>query len=179
LLIYSNDNQSLFAVDLQSRTSAFVQAESGGKPFGDPIPEGKFAILERAGRDGFFRLESLDGSFGDDSTPGNRTKLRLHGPGRTIGCIAICSKDGLKSVDSLLKSTSTTTSKVDSKTLSARIFGGQETVKNFGKLFVLPSGSSVQFNEKTGEVSIRSTETGSRIQKSKVLCTVDEKGACR
>ena len=179
LAVYSNDSRALFALDLQTRSYAFVTAESGGKPFGEPTPPGVYAILERAGRDAFYRLERRDRRFGDDATPEGRTNLRLHGPGRTYGCISICSQDGMAEVDRLLKSTSTAISRVQSKTLYARLFGGPETLTNFGHMHVLPVGSSLHFNKNSGEVSIQWTETGSRIPKSRVLCIAsEESGTC-
>lgn len=176
--IYSNDNNSLFMVDKETRAWAFIQAESGGKPFGDAAPAGAYSILERAGRDGFYRLERQDANFGDDRTPEGRTNLRLHGPGRTIGCISVCTKPEFSAVDRMLKGTSTGTSQVNDKSVLGRITGAQETVKNFGTMNVLPSGSSLRFNSETGKVSIRSTETGSRIPKERTVCTVKD-GACK
>lgn len=176
--IYSNDSQSLFVVDRDSRHSAFVSAESGGKPFGAPIPPGGYAILERLGREGFYRLESYDEQFGDDATPDGRTNLRLHHPGRTVGCISICTDDGFQQIKSIFDRTGKTSSEVDSKSLIGRIFGGKENVVKFGSLGVLPSGASLNYNKESGEVSISFKTSESRIPKTQHVCTV-KNGQCQ
>lgn len=176
--IYSNDNNSLFMVDKETRAWAFVEAESGGKPFGGPTPAGVYSVLERAGRAGFYRLERQDADFGDDRTPDGRTNLRLHGPGRTIGCISVCTQSGFLEIERILKQTSTSTVQVNDKSLRGRLGGRKETLKNFGTMHVLSVGSSLRFDSSTGKVSIRWTETGSLIPKEKLVCTVKD-GACK
>lgn len=175
---YSNDNGALFMMDGERGAWAFIEAESGGKPFGAPVPAGTYSILERAGRDSYYRLERRDGRFGDDATPEGRTNLRLHGPGRTIGCIAVCSTAEMGAIDRMLQKTSTGTAQVDDKSLLGRITGRRESLKSFGTLRALPSGMSLGFDSSSGEVSVRWAETGSRIPKQKVLCTVKD-GACK
>lgn len=145
---------------------------------GDPIPAGSYAILERAGRNGFYRLERLDSNFGDDETPEGRSLLRLHGPGRTIGCIEVCKDNEFRKARSVLDKTAITTTDVDSKSLLGRLTGGKETLRNFGTMRVLPSGSKLTYNSKTGVVAISRTETGSRIPKSTTVCTVQKDGSC-
>jgi len=177
--IYAHDSQSMFTVDNDTRYWAFAEAGSGGKPWGDPAPAGSYAILERGGRDGFYRLERLDNRFGDDETPEGRSLLRLHGPGRTIGCIEVCKADEFRKVRGILDTTAATTSAVDSKTLFGRLTGEKETLRKFGTMNVLPSGSKLNYDSKTGVVSITRTETGSRIQRSTTVCTVQKDGSCK
>jgi RHS repeat-associated protein len=176
--IYAHDSQSMFIVDNDTRQWALAEAGSGGKPWGDPIPAGSYAILERAGRNGFYRLERLDSNFGDDETPEGRSLLRLHGPGRTIGCIEVCKDNEFRKARSVLDKTAITTTDVDSKSLLGRLTGGKETLRNFGTMRVLPSGSKLTYNSKTGVVAISRTETGSRIPKSTTVCTVQKDGSC-
>lgn len=175
--IFSSDNNSLFMVDRDTRAWAFFGAESGGKPFGESVPAGIYSVLERAGREGFFRLERQDSNFGDDRTPEGRTNLRLHGPGRTTGCIAICTNAESSAVGRLLGATSTNTTQVDDKSVAGRLTGGKETLKNFGSMHVLPAGQTLRFDSTSGDVSIRGTETGSHIPRERVICTVKD-GAC-
>lgn len=179
MAIYSNESQSLFMVDRDTRQSAFVEAESGGRPFGDPVPAGSYEILERAKRQGFYRLERIDSRFGDDATPEGRSNLRLHGPGRTIGCISVCQPEGFRKIEDLLQNTKRGTAEVDSKSIFSRLTGGKETLQKFGSLQVLSSGSSLSFNPETGQVSIRTLQTGSRIPREQKICKVDTSGACR
>ncbi|WP_308365251.1 MULTISPECIES: RHS repeat-associated core domain-containing protein [unclassified Microbulbifer] len=176
--VYANTNNTLFMADKDTHAWALVQAESGGKPFGDPIPAGNYSILERAGRDGFYRLEGQDSNFGDDATADGRTHLRLHGPGRTLGCVSVCTNDGFKKVEKLLQSTSKSTTKVDDKSILGRLLGRQESLTNFGSMQVLPSGFSLNFDAPTGQISISRTQTGSRIPRKTVICSVREDGGC-
>ena len=176
--IYDLTNELLFLVDKDTRAWALVQGASGGKPYGDPIPSGKYDILERAGRDGFYRLERRDDSYGNDES-GGRTNFRLHGPGRTMGCIEVCMSDGFKHVRSLLENTSKTKAEVDSQSVGGRLMGLSESLKKFGSIGVLPSGYSLGFNQKTNSVVMRYTETGSRIVKQQKICTVSKDGTCK
>ncbi|WP_139841191.1 RHS repeat-associated core domain-containing protein [Methylocaldum sp. SAD2] len=98
--------------DLDSGRSVTVNAESGGKPFGDPIEPGRYEILERAGRPGFYRLDAIDANPRNDiHDQTGRDSFRLHQPGRTIGCIAVCEWNDWRAVDSMISHTSTTTVK--------------------------------------------------------------------
>ena len=176
--LYSNDTDSLFMKDSSTGAWAFVQAESGGKPFGDPIPAGYYSILERAGKASYYRLERHDSNYGDDDTPEGRDELRLHGPGRTIGCVAVCTIPETNAIDRMLKSTRTGQVKVDDKSIKGRLTGAKETLKSYGTLRVLPTGSSLRYDAKSGRVSIQWSETGSRIKRSQTVCTVKD-GSCK
>ncbi|PIE74498.1 MAG: hypothetical protein CSA18_04770 [Deltaproteobacteria bacterium] len=90
---YDIDSKNLVITDEDTHETIVLCAESGGNPFGAPIPEGKYEILERVGRSEFYRLDAIDSTPRNDThEPTKRTKFRLHKPGRTIGCIA-ASKD--------------------------------------------------------------------------------------
>jgi hypothetical protein len=79
-----------------------VKAESGNKTYSgyfgntEPIPNGVYDILEQRGRSDFLRLEKQDADYDNDRLDGGqgngRNQFRLHGPGATVGCIAICSR---------------------------------------------------------------------------------------
>jgi hypothetical protein len=147
----------------------------------------EYAILERGGRSGFYRLERKDDRFGDDTTPEGRTQLRLHHPGRTIGCIAACDAEGWGRLEGLLKATATSTATVEagSETMrSLREMTGRpqktESVTQFGRLRVLPSGAELTYDDKTGSVDVKFTVTGSRIPRKAHVCTADPKtGRCQ
>jgi hypothetical protein len=96
-----------------------------------------------------------------------------------VGCVEVCTTDGFKQVRGLLNNTSTTKSKVDSKSLGDRVRGRSETLTKFGSLGVLPSGYSLGFNHKTDSVVMKYTETGSRIVKERTICTVSKDGSCK
>jgi len=101
----------LFLYDVDTGESVDVPAESGGNPFGSPIPSGTWEILEQARRDDFFRLEAIDSDPGDDThKQTGRNRFRLHKPGRTIGCIAVKDSADWARVKSLLNRTQTTQS---------------------------------------------------------------------
>lgn len=178
LALYSSDSHALFAMDIDTRSAVFASAESGGKPWGDPIPAGEYSILTRGGRDGFYRLERRDSNFGDDETPEGRTSLRLHGPGRTLGCVEVCEPDKFATVHNLIKKTETYSTPVNDNSVVGRIAGRKETVANFGRLTALPSGVSMNINTKTGEVSLGWKATGSNITQHRSVCTLKD-GACQ
>ncbi|TVR00639.1 MAG: DUF2778 domain-containing protein, partial [Deltaproteobacteria bacterium] len=92
------DPEGLWAVGIYSagllcmgslRGIVCIRARSGGDPFGDPIPAGVYEILERGGDPDFYRLDALDSLPRNDvHDPTGRSRLRLHRPGQTTGCIA-------------------------------------------------------------------------------------------
>ena len=103
---YNTATGQLYMLDLDTGHSVTVQAASGGNPFGDPIPSGTYDILERAGRDGFYRLDKQDSTPYDDIDDATgRDHFRLHHPGRTIGCIAAATQAGWAQLDNLIKNT--------------------------------------------------------------------------
>lgn len=87
--VYSKATGQLAVVDLDTREAVTIQVESGGKPFGDPIPNGSYDILEQQRNPGEYRLDKQDRTPYDDIDDATgRNHFRLHHPGRTIGCIA-------------------------------------------------------------------------------------------
>jgi RHS repeat-associated protein len=87
--VYNSANGKLCISDRDTEKSITIDAESGGKPYGDPIPGGSYEILEQARNNDFFRLDAMDSAPRNDvHEPTGRDNFRLHRPGRTIGCIA-------------------------------------------------------------------------------------------
>lgn len=123
--------------DLDNGHQVFVNAESGGKPFGEPIELGSYDILDHPDSD-YLRLEPIDSSYGDDKSKTGRTEFRLHRPGMTWGCIAVCTSKEWTKIRSLIRSTSTTKRVVNSK--SRNPFTKKiEEIKRFGELKVIRS----------------------------------------
>ncbi len=108
----------------------------------DQITPGKYAILDRGGKDGF-RLEAIDSAFGDDMNQNGQSLLRLHGPGRSIGCVTACDGTNWGAVRNLIQNTAPSEIMVNTyKTVSVggyllfRVWTGTETVKYYGNLTV-------------------------------------------
>jgi RHS repeat-associated protein len=82
---------------------------SGGRPIGQPIPNGHYDVLEQGGRSGFFRLEPVDRPYGDDThNATNRNVLRLHrlGPlGMSEGCITAEDNKNWAEVEAFIRGT--------------------------------------------------------------------------
>lgn len=82
---------------------------SGGRPYGLPIPNGQYDILEQAAKEGFFRLEPVDTPYGDDiQNATGRGLLRLHrlGPlGMSEGCITANENNTWKKVNDFIRGT--------------------------------------------------------------------------
>jgi len=124
-------------------------AEARGQFFsgtgsGDQIAAGDYAILQRGDKDGF-RLEPYDSVFGNDRNDvSGQSLLRLHGPGRSNGCVTACDASGWAQVKALITNTSTTQVEVTryrSITLPGgyllgRIPVGTEKVNYYGRLKV-------------------------------------------
>ncbi len=92
-----------------------MEAESGGKPFGAPIENGNYDILDHPDKNKL-RLEANDSNYGNDiHDPTGRDLFRLHEPGRTVGCIAAKCTDEWESTRDVVRNTSSTTVEVNSK----------------------------------------------------------------
>ncbi len=141
---YDLDSQYLVITDEDTHETIVLCAESGGNPYGKPIPGGKYEILERAGRAEFYRLDAIDSKPRNDThEPTGRTELRLHKPGRTIGCIAAAKdcKNCWESVVKLINKTKTLNVDVTSHRRFEFIRGpAKENIKKYGELRVIRSG---------------------------------------
>jgi hypothetical protein len=115
-----------------------MDAFSGGKPYGDPIPKGSYDILDHPKND-YFRLEPDDQPYGDDiHNASGRSLFRLHRPGASIGCIAAKDQKEWEKVRDLIRNTKTSNVQVKSK--KPRPWAQKtETVKKFGNLVVTDS----------------------------------------
>jgi RHS repeat-associated protein len=114
---------------------------SGSGP-DDQIAPGRYAVLDRGGKDGF-RLEAIDSVFGDDMNGSGQSLLRLHGPGRSIGCVTACDTSNWNQVKNLIGSTAPREITVNTyKTFAIgghllfRWRTGTETLKYYGILEV-------------------------------------------
>jgi hypothetical protein len=107
--VYDRATGVLTATDMDTGEVVTIKAQSGGKPSGDPIPAGKWDILERGGKSDSFRLDAVDAQrFNDVEDSSGRYGFRLHKPGLTIGCIAAEDLAGWSQLKSLILNTSTT-----------------------------------------------------------------------
>ena len=146
LLVFGTFNVAtglLTVTDADTGQTKMINAESGGKPFGDPIPVGQYDILDHPKTD-FLRLEALDVQYGndrDDQT--GRGEFRLHKPGNTIGCIA--AKDNWQEMRDLIRGAMATLSEVDSKWINP-FSPDKEMVRRFGVMTVINTTNSVLFN---------------------------------
>ena len=105
---YNSATGYLTVTDRDTGQTITAKAESGGKPFGDPIPTGQYEILDQARNPDFFRLDPLDSNPRNDVHDATgRNLFRLHGPGATIGCIACTDQEKWKQIRDLIKNTST------------------------------------------------------------------------
>ena len=103
---YNSSTGVVTVTDIETGQSMSMPAESGGKPFGDPIPLGCYDILERAGKPEF-RLDKQDNTpFDDVDDASGRDHFRLHKPGRTIGCIAAKNQELWNKMYDLISKTS-------------------------------------------------------------------------
>jgi RHS repeat-associated protein len=108
--VYSKSKGTVTLRDVDTGKSVSYPAESGGKPFGAPIPNGSYEILERKGRADFYRLDPIDSVPRDDrDQETGRDAFRLHGPGQTWGCIAAKERDSWDNAMKLIESTKTKT----------------------------------------------------------------------
>ncbi|MDB0520967.1 RHS repeat-associated core domain-containing protein [Ralstonia solanacearum] len=134
---YDRSTGTLTLHDLEKGTTISGPFESGGKPFGDPIPNGTYDILARAGRDGFYRLEPVDSTYGDDmDDKTGRTHFRLHHPGRTLGCIAAKDDKNWTDIENFINSTQTDNATVP--TMSRWPWAPPtETLPRYGRIVVI------------------------------------------
>ena len=126
----------LAVTDEDTGETQVIDAYSGGNPYGKPIPEGNYDILDHPKND-FFRLEPKDKKYGDDThQPTGRDEFRLHKPGRSIGCVTAKKKEPWEKLRDMIRKTKTSTETVKSK--SRNPFGPKtEKIKKFGELRVI------------------------------------------
>ena len=106
---YNTSTGQLACTDNTTGASASAAAESGGKPWGAPIPPGEYEILAQEHKPDFFRLDPLDSNPRDDVHQSTgRDNFRLHRPGLTNGCIAAKDWNEWRQIDSLIHNTSGT-----------------------------------------------------------------------
>ena len=106
---------------------------------GASIPSGQYNILEHGQNSDFFRLEPIDKNYGDDTHEATgRNLFRLHKPGGSIGCVAAKDENNWKQVNAFIRSTNTSTSNVQSKSLlnPFKWIFGEDLVK-YGTLTVI------------------------------------------
>ncbi|MBT9512811.1 MAG: hypothetical protein IV104_10735 [Acidovorax sp.] len=104
---YDQKTGNLYVYDDTTGTMTTGSFESGGKPWGAPIPNGDYDLLGHPDPD-FFRLEPVDSSYGDDTDfRTSRDKFRLHKPGRTLGCIAATDRSNWDQIRDLVRNTKT------------------------------------------------------------------------
>jgi hypothetical protein len=135
---YNHATGMLYAYDSDTGRLYSGPFESGGKPFGDAIPNGDYDILSDR-RSDFFRLESVDGSYGDDSTASGRTQLRLHKPGRTQGCVSATDQAKWNSIRDAIKGSSGDSVDVLSKSRNPFNKNPFESLYRYGRLTVINS----------------------------------------
>jgi hypothetical protein len=140
---------NLTITDKDSGESITVKAYSGGSynfssSVSLPIPLGEYDILKMTPNNGF-RLEARDSNYGNDIVDGLNTTqslLRLHGPGRTFGCLSVANRGdwrGENGVIAILNKTQTSDVDVASKSargLSNFFLGTKETQVKYGTLKV-------------------------------------------
>ena len=134
---YDRNTGIMVITDDDTGEKIILCGESGGKPYGDPIPAGGFDILDHPNQD-FFRLDAVDKTPRNDiHEPTGRTHFRLHKPGRTIGCIAAKTECGdcWGNVRDMIRKTKTEDIEVTSQRRWPLPLK-KETIKKFGNFTV-------------------------------------------
>lgn len=134
--------------DLEKGTFAMAKFFSGGYMGSEGISTGSYDILSGTKTlDGQpkFRLEPLDGSYGDDYDQDGRGLYRLHGPGRSAGCITATDSDAWSPVRDLISGTAASSVSVNSYLATKWIWApswlrvpiGSESVAKYGTIRVV------------------------------------------
>jgi RHS repeat-associated protein len=120
-----------------------VAAFSGGTLGAEAIPDGEYDILNFKDNKNRYRLESRDGSYGDDTHTGTgRTEFRLHprGVGINFGCISANDANSWGAISGALQTTATTSVSVISKPNRFGLGGGAiEPAQRSGTIKVFTS----------------------------------------
>jgi hypothetical protein len=146
---YDLNTGNLVITDVDTGETIILCGESGGKPFGDPIPTGEWEILDHPTAD-FFRLDAVDSTPRNDiHEPTGRDHFRLHKPGRTIGCIAAKPECGdcWNKVRDLIRKTKTVSVTVTTQR-KWPLSPIQETLKKFGDFRVVDTSKGARPDEK-------------------------------
>jgi hypothetical protein len=134
--VYDLTTKNLTVTDVKTKNTITIKAVSGGKPFGAPIPAGKYEILDQGRNPDSYRLDAVDSSPRDDQTDSGRSLLRAHGPDNTIGCIAAEDAGAWSDTQEILNNTETTTVTDN----STPWYKSTESIKKYGELEVVESG---------------------------------------
>jgi RHS repeat-associated protein len=140
---------NLVVTDVDTGETIVLCGESGGKPYGDPLPTGQYELLDHPDADKF-RLDAVDSTPRNDiHEPTGRDEFRLHKPGNTIGCIAakLECRDCWDKVRDMIRKTKTENVLVKSKRRRP-LPPIQETIKKFGDFTVLDSSKGARPDEK-------------------------------
>ena len=112
---FNKTTGTLTLTDNETGKTVSGQYFSGGKPIGEPIPNGRYEIPAQARKPGFYRLDMIDGNPRNDVAElpdgSTRDRLRLHGQGNSTGCITACEGTNHSEIVDLLQNTETTTVK--------------------------------------------------------------------
>ncbi len=145
-IVFNRSTGTVIVTDRDTNTVLIYCGESGGRPWGDPIPLGSYEILERAGRAEYFRLDAMDSDWRNDvHEPTGRDRFRLHGPGMTVGCISATGNCATcwSQAATLIENTSTINVEVESHRRFDSIRGPAiETIKRYGVLEVIETSSN-------------------------------------
>ena len=134
---YDKSTGLLTVTDLDTNQTITINAESGGKPFGDPIPNGMWDILEQQRNPAEFRLDKQDRTPYDDVDDATgRSHFRVHRPGRTVGCVAAKDSDEWSKLYNFISNTSTTTVPDNFKPWWKLWPTQSQSLRNFGTLTV-------------------------------------------
>ena len=112
---YNKSTGLLTLTDNDTKKSVSGQYFTGGKPYGEPIPTGKYEILDHVPdktsknyKPGRYRLDAIDAKPRNDiHEPTGRINFRLHGFGNSTGCITACENTNHKEIDDFIQKTKT------------------------------------------------------------------------
>jgi len=99
---------TVFVMDLDTGEAAIGVFRSGGDFGTDPIELGEYEILEHPETDRRLRLDAVDAKPRNDvHDPSGRKEFRIHGPGRSLGCITALDVGEYDPVISIIRTTRT------------------------------------------------------------------------
>ncbi|MBO4785264.1 MAG: DUF2778 domain-containing protein, partial [Lachnospiraceae bacterium] len=112
---YNKSTGLLTLTDNDTKKSVSGQYFTGGKPYGEPIPNGKYEILDHVPdktsknyKPGRYRLDAIDANPRNDiHEPTGRNNFRLHGFGNSTGCLTACENTNHKEIDDFIQKTKT------------------------------------------------------------------------